>query len=268
MLSTLRPNGAFAGAAQPICGSPSIAPGRAGVAEQVDALTLRLVGASPQEVLQVALGGEFDGSVAAVSSFGTESAVLLHMIAEIDRATPVLFLDTGYLFPETLAYRDELIERLGLVDVRSLRPDSAAVRRADPGNDLWARDPDLCCRIRKVLPLETALAGFDGWINGRKRHHGGARAHLAMVEADGQRVKFNPLAGMSRADVSAYFERNALPKHPLESIGFASVGCIPCTSRVRPGEEQRAGRWRGQGRTECGIHVLNASGTTSSDLET
>lgn len=194
------------------------------------------------------------GRAAVVASFGAESAVLLHLVAIVDPGVPVIFLDTGKLFPETLAYRDRLAARLGLTDMRSVGPDPAALARADPAGDLWRRDPDRCCALRKVEPLARALAGFDLWINGRKRHHGGVRGSLRPVERVGERVKLNPLAAWRPARIAAYFRRHDLPRHPLEAEGYASIGCAPCTAPVAAGENPRAGRWRGSDKTECGIH--------------
>lgn len=197
----------------------------------------------------------FQGRIALVSSFGAESAVLLHMIAEIDRTIPVIFLDTGKLFAETLRYRETLADWLGLRDLRTARPDPERLARADPRGDLWRDDPDGCCWQRKVEPLEAALAGFDAWITGRKRFHGGERYALDAVEHEPSgRVKVNPLARWSAADVLAYFIRYDLPRHPLAARGFRSVGCAPCTRAVRPDESPRAGRWAGRMKTECGIH--------------
>jgi phosphoadenosine phosphosulfate reductase len=198
----------------------------------------------------------FPGTIALVSSFGAESAVLLHMVAMIDRATPVIFLDTGKLFPETLQYRDTLVRRLGLRDLRVARPDPGSLARADSAGTLWQSDPDLCCWQRKVEPLDAALAGFKAWITGRKRLHGGARGELATIETgpDG-RIKVNPLAHWSERDVAAYFANNDLPPHPMTARGFRSIGCAPCTRAVRPGEPPRAGRWAGRAKTECGIHL-------------
>jgi phosphoadenosine phosphosulfate reductase len=210
---------------------------------------------SPQDVLRAILSEEFEGGIGVVSSFGTESAVLLHMVAEIDPKTPILFLDTGMLFSETLAYRDQLQERLGLTDIRVFTPDEADRLRLDPENMLWSTGVDACCGFRKVLPLSRALEGFGAWINGRKRYHGDTRANLTVVEADGERIKVNPLATFGAQEIQAYFVEHHLPLHPLQKLGFSSVGCMPCTSRTAPGENIRAGRWRGSGKTECGIHL-------------
>lgn len=210
---------------------------------------------SPKQILCHVLG-RYKGRVAAVSSFGVESAVLLSLIAEIDSATPVVFLDTGYLFDETLHYRDLLVERLGLTGVRTETPDAAEAAIKDPENALWAENPNACCALRKVAPLARALEPFDAWINGRKRYHGDLRARMKVVEQDGARMKYNPLARMSREEINAHFKAYNLPRHPLESKGFLSIGCMPCTSRSQPGDGVRAGRWPGQRKTECGIHTL------------
>jgi phosphoadenosine phosphosulfate reductase len=219
------------------------------------ALDRRLAQASPREIAAEAIRSVPPKRVAVASSFGIESAALLSLVAEVDRDVPVLFLDTGWLFPETLDYRDALVERLGLRDVRVIRPATDDVRRADPAADLWQRDPDACCNLRKVQPLTNALVGFAAWINGRKRYHGGERAGIPVVEFDGERLKFNPLARASRIEIGALFERTGLPRHPLEKLGFASIGCMPCSSRLRGGESVRDGRWRGEAKTECGIHL-------------
>jgi phosphoadenosine phosphosulfate reductase len=215
-----------------------------------------LEGATPVEIVAEAVRQMPEGRLAVVSSFGTESAVLLKLVADVDRALPVLFLDTGWLFEETLSYRDQLTAHLRLTDVRTFAPSPNDLAAQDAERDLWAADPGRCCNIRKVLPLGRALAAFDGWINGRKRFQGGARLALPAVELDGSRLKFNPLAGISPSEIVEMFESAGLPRHPLAAQGFGSIGCMPCTSRIRPGEDPRAGRWRGTGRTECGIHSV------------
>lgn len=210
-------------------------------------------------VLARALSDSDVGRVALVSSFGAESVVLLHMVAVMAPKTPVLFLDTQMLFPETLAYQRELSERLGLSDVRVLRPDPLEVQRRDPKGDLHRSDPDACCGLRKTEALDAAMSGFDAWITGRKRFQGGARAALDFFEAeDGSgRLKINPLAHWTKDDVRDYMLNNRLPKHPLVAQGYPSIGCAPCTSPVKAGEDERAGRWRGTGKVECGIHFEN-----------
>jgi phosphoadenosine phosphosulfate reductase len=212
--------------------------------------------ASPTEVVATALKLVGRDQLALVSSFGTESAALLKVMADVDPAIPVIFLDTGWLFAETLAYRDTLIERLGLRDVRTVKPQEATLAREDAGGELWFSDPDACCRIRKVEPLARALAPFSAWLNGRKRFQGGARAAIPVVEQDGTRLKFNPFANVSREEITAIFTDAKLPPHPLLASGYLSVGCMPCTSRSSADEDARAGRWRGRPKTECGIHTV------------
>lgn len=205
-------------------------------------------------------GGRLAGQTALVSSFGAESVVLLHMVAKIDRRLPVIFLDTGKLFPATLAYRDHLVRRLGLLDVRSAQPDVEALGAADPIGDLHASDPDVCCHVRKTELLETALAGFSAWITGRKRFQGASRESLTVIEPDAAsgRIKLNPLAPWAPEELEAYRLRHDLPEHPLIARGYRSIGCAPCTKPVAAGEDSRAGRWAGLDKTECGIHGYGA----------
>jgi len=205
-------------------------------------------------LLRLAIRDLYPGRIALVSSFGADSAVLLHMVASVDKATPVIFVDTGHLFPETLEYRDELVALLGLTDVRSIQPSAEDLSTLDPEGFLWSSDPDSCCEIRKVKPLAEAIEGYEAWITGRKRFQSGTRATLPLFEAEGDRVKINPLAGWDAAELLAYLDRHDLPRHRMVAKNYPSIGCIPCTSPVRPGEEARAGRWRGRGKTECGIH--------------
>jgi phosphoadenosine phosphosulfate reductase len=224
-------------------------------AEKANALDEVLRNASPSEVIESALRIVGRERLALVSSFGTESAALLKVMADVDPAIPVIFLDTGWLFEETLAYRDTLAVRLGLRDVRSIKPLEDALGREDPDRELWFSDPDACCRIRKVEPLQRALAPFAAWINGRKRFQGGSRVDIPVVEADGARLKFNPFAKVTREGIEAIYTGAQLPPHPLVASGFLSVGCMPCSSRAQPGEDARGGRWRGRTKTECGIHT-------------
>ena len=213
---------------------------------------------SATDVLTHALKDPQVGKIAMVSSFGAESVALLHMVSVIDRSVPVLFLDTEMLFPETLAYQREVADVLGLSDVRVLTPDRTELFLRDPDGDLHLSDPDACCALRKVEPLEDALEPFDAWITGRKRFHGGKRAAMDFFEAEGtMRIKVNPLAHWSPLDVQDYMLNNRLPRHPLVDRGFPSIGCAPCTTRVAPGEDPRAGRWRGRTKQECGIHFIN-----------
>ncbi len=215
--------------------------------------------ASPAEVIAAALKIVGRERLALVSSFGTESAALLKVMADVDPGIPVVFLDTGWLFQETLDYRDTLTQQLGLTDVRSIKPLAETLSRDDPDNELWFNDPDACCRIRKVEPLARALKPFTAWINGRKRFQGGARTDIPVVEQDGARLKFNPFANVAREDIELIYKSANLPPHPMLAKGFLSVGCMPCTSRSEVGEDARDGRWRGRAKTECGIHTTPTS---------
>ena len=215
--------------------------------------------ASPAEVIAAAVKIVGRERLALVSSFGTESAALLKVMADVDPAIPVIFLDTGWLFQETLDYRDTLTQQLGLTDVRSIKPLEQTLLREDPDKELWFSDPDACCRIRKVEPLARALTPFAGWINGRKRFQGGARADIPVVEQHGARLKFNPFAHVAREEIEAIYKSANLPPHPMVAKGFLSVGCMPCTSRTSADEDARAGRWRGRPKTECGIHTTSTS---------
>ncbi|MFN3516920.1 MAG: phosphoadenylyl-sulfate reductase [Novosphingobium sp.] len=232
-------------------------------AAAAEALNARFAGVPTLAMLRAVLREGLAGDVAAVSSFGAESAVLLHLIASIDRSVPVLFLDTGKHFPETLAYRDEIMKRLGMTNLVTLTPDAAAVTAHDGTGLRWSYDPDGCCEIRKVQPLAAALAHFDASFTGRKSFQSATRAGLPTFEIDQTdargRLKINPLASWSSDQVQRYFEATGLPAHPLVAQGYPSIGCSPCTSKVAPGEDPRSGRWKGWDKTECGIHVDGAA---------
>ncbi|MDP5085327.1 MAG: phosphoadenylyl-sulfate reductase [Yoonia sp.] len=207
-----------------------------------------------QTLLRHALSDVQIGKVALVSSFGAEAVVLLHMVSEIDKRTPVIFLDTEMLFPETLSYQRDLSAQLGLTDVRIIGPERNAVLTEDVDGLLHQADPDACCDLRKTRPLNAALAEFGGWVTGRKRYQGGQRAQLPLFEMEDRKIKINPLADWTSQDVQDYIARHDLPRHPLVAQGYPSVGCMPCTTRVSALEDPRAGRWRGIEKTECGIH--------------
>ncbi|EBA11621.1 phosphoadenylyl-sulfate reductase [Roseobacter sp. CCS2] len=214
-----------------------------------------------QTVLRHALSDVQIGKIAMVSSFGAESVVLLHMISQIDKATPVIFLDTEMLFPETLTYQKEVAASLGLTDVHVITPNRDAVLIEDVDGLLHQADTDACCNLRKTRPLAAALAGFDGWITGRKQFQGGKRADLPLFEKEGRKIKVNPLAKWSARDLQDYITQHNLPRHPLVAKGYPSVGCMPCTTRVSDHEDQRAGRWRNSEKTECGIHFETSVAT-------
>jgi phosphoadenosine phosphosulfate reductase len=219
----------------------------------------KAAGLDAKGVLKLALQ-EFKGKIALVSSFGSESAVLLHMISQIDPNTAVLFLNTGKLFGETLRYRDRLQDHLGLGDVRSLGPNPADRSAVDPDGTLWSHDTDACCGFRKVAPLRRALEGFDAQITGRKRFQTRVRAAMQTVEYFEGRFRFNPLANWSQTQLDAYIAEHDLPRHPLVEDGYPSIGCMPCTRRVQSGEGYREGRWSGLDKDECGIHGVDGEG--------
>jgi len=229
---------------------------------QAARLDAELRHAHPTTVLEAAVEA-FGDKLALVSSFGAESAVLLHLAAQVKPDIPVLFLDTGMLFGQTLDYRKQLAASLGLTDVRDLRPSYQDLAVADPEAKLWQTDTDACCHVRKVLPLDRALTGFGGWVTGRKRFHGGDRLSLPVVEQADHQVKFNPLANWGKAELDDYAASHELPAHPLVAQGFPSIGCWPCTQPVEEGEDVRAGRWKGSQKTECGIHLARAPGAVA-----
>jgi len=220
----------------------------------VHALNARFADASPLEILDAAINELFPKRISLVSSFGAESALLLQFLSLVDPSTPILFLDTGKHFDETLMYRDILAGRFEFTDLRSLEPDTAAIAKHDPDGTLWSTNPDLCCQLRKVDPLDRALSQFDAWITGRKRYQNSARAALPVFESLAGRVKVNPLARMTATDIEAAFKQYRLPQHPLVYDGYKSIGCKPCTVRVAAGDDARSGRWAGLDKTECGIH--------------
>jgi phosphoadenosine phosphosulfate reductase len=224
---------------------------------EADAIRLNNMfrGRDTVEMLEVVLRENMLGDAAIVSSFGAESSVLLHLIASIDPSVPVLFLETGKHFPETITYKEELRQRLGLKDLRDLRPDANLLQQKDENGLRWSYDPDGCCEIRKVLPLKQALAGFDAQFTGRKAFQSSTRNALPRFEIEEGRLKVNPLADWDRARLEAYMADHDLPAHPLVEQGYPSIGCSPCTSKVAPGEDPRSGRWKGWDKVECGIHV-------------
>ena len=212
-------------------------------------------GVTGKELLRSMIKDEFPGKIAIVSSFGAESAVVLKMVADIDPATPVIMVDTGKLFGETLRFRDKLTRELGLMDVRTVGPDKADEERLDPKGVLWSQDTNACCGFRKVKPLNRALEGFDAWVTGRKRFQAATRAEIPSVEASTTHIKVNPLAYWGADELEAFMAEHDLPRHPLVEDGYLSIGCMPCTDRVADGEDARSGRWSGNNKVECGIHL-------------
>ncbi len=221
--------------------------------DRIEALRLTYEEQRPVDLLAGVLA-DFKGDVALVSSFGADAAVLLHMVSTLDRDLPVLLVDTLMLFEETLQYQRDLSAHLGLRNVQHVRPSPVDIALVDPDGTLNKRDADACCDIRKVFPLERALDPYSVLITGRKRFQASTRAALGIFEADGSRLKVNPLASWTGKDLSAYMDAHDLPRHPLVAKGYPSIGCAPCTTKVAPGEDPRAGRWRGTDKVECGIH--------------
>jgi phosphoadenosine phosphosulfate reductase len=232
----------------------------AALASQVAALNADMRHHGAGDVLRAAISRVPD--LVLVSSFGAESVALLHLAAMVKRDLPVVFIDTEMLFAETLTYQEELAQRLGLRNIRIIRAESATVARTDPDGTLHQFDTDACCALRKTVPLQSALDGVGGWITGRKRFQSGTRATLPFFEVEQPenttpRIKVNPLAHWQASDVADYIAENRLPRHPLVAMGYPSIGCAPCTSPVRPGEDPRAGRWRNSKKEECGIHFVD-----------
>jgi phosphoadenosine phosphosulfate reductase len=219
-------------------------------------LNAELRQASSQTILNAAINREWAGDITYVSSFGAESAVMLALIAEVAPSLPIQFIETGMHFPQTLDYRDKLIETLGLTGVCTLVPNDSECRLEDPNSMLWKSSPDACCDLRKVRPLEPALEGYSAWITGRKRFHGGTRMSLPVFEFASGRYKVNPLASWSQDDVDLFMQQRNLPRHPLVAQGYPSIGCWPCTQPADDPDNPRAGRWAGQAKTECGLHVV------------
>lgn len=228
------------------------------VADRVSALNARYRHHGATAVLEHALKDAEVGKIALVSSFGAESVVLLHLVSIMDRHLPVLFIDTEMLFAETLAYQLELTDRLRLTNVQTIKARREDIFLRDNESVLHLHDPDACCALRKVEPLERALAPYDAWITGRKRYQGATRADLDFFENEGDiRIKVNPLVHWATADLQEYIAENRLPRHPLVAKGYPSIGCAPCTTRVNDGEDPRAGRWRNLEKEECGIHFID-----------
>jgi len=226
-------------------------------AKRSEDLSTQYEGLSAELALERAITQDFNGKIVLASSMGIDSAVMLHMISEIDNRLPVLFLETGKHFKETLAYRDRLVAQFGLTNFRSIPPSPKEIKKLDPDGTLNQHDKDACCDLRKVRPLDREISQFDARITGRKRYQTPDRANMPILELGGRQAKLNPLAHWSAKDVTAYMRKHDLPPHPLLALGFLSVGCEPCTTRVAEGEDPRAGRWRGAEKTECGIHYID-----------
>lgn len=230
-------------------------PGESGVAAQAAAFEALYGHLSAHEIIERAAVELFPGELAAVSSFGADSAVLLHLIAEVDRQLPIIFLDTGKHFEETFDYRDALAADFGLTNIEVVTPDEAALARIDPTGKLHETNTDACCDVRKVEPMARGVEPYRAWFTGRKRFQASTRAALPAFEAVGSRIRINPLARFTTADQADYMRQHALRENPLVAYGYLSIGCFPCTQPVQPGEDARSGRWAGHAKTECGIHL-------------
>ena len=220
----------------------------------VERLNAELHGKGPHEIIRVALR-EFGRKLTYVSSFGAESAAMLGLIADVDQGMPIVFIDTGMHFHQTLQYRDTLGQVLGLTDIRTFHPVKDEVKAVDPRGVLNKTDPNACCEVRKVRPLAPALEGFDAWITGRKRFHGGGRTKLPVVEYFEGRYKINPLTDQTPEDLAALVAEKHLPPHPMVAEGYPSIGCWPCTARPLDPNDIRSGRWVGFKKEECGLHL-------------
>lgn len=220
----------------------------------IAALNARFESMATTDVIAEVSQTLFKDRIAVVSSFGSESAVLLNLVATANPAIPVIFLDTQKLFAETLRYRTRLQHHFGLEDVRVIGPSKREMQQEDPQGTLSMSNPDACCELRKTRPLARALRGFDCWINGRKRHQTAMRDGIEILEADGDRFKLNPLAAWTPAQISDHISQHRLPEHPLTKENYLSIGCMPCTTRATNPDDARSGRWAGQTKTECGIH--------------
>jgi phosphoadenosine phosphosulfate reductase len=220
----------------------------------------RLAPATPHAVLEWAVE-RFYPRLTMATAFGAEGCVLLHLLADIEPKVRVFNLDTGYQFPETLAFRDQITERYG-IEVELVRPEATVAEyEAANGGPVYRSNPDQCCYDRKIIPLRRALAGYDAWITAIRADQSSHRAATRLVGPDPKfgLVKINPLLTWSRRDVWAFIATHRVPYNPLHDRGYSSIGCWPCTRPVTAGEDERAGRWAGHAKTECGLHSLDSS---------
>jgi phosphoadenosine phosphosulfate reductase len=225
--------------------------------EQIVAANRLLAGATPQEILRWAVK-RFHPRLTMATAFGAEGCCLLHMLAQIEPGVRIFNLDTGYQFPETLELRERIRQRYG-IEVELVRPElSVAEYEASHGGPLYRTDPGQCCYDRKVVPLRRALAGYDAWVSAIRRDQTANRALAEVVQRDAKfnLVKVNPLLNWTRRDVWDFLLANDVPYNPLHDRSFPSIGCWPCTRAVAEGQGERAGRWAGTGKTECGLHVI------------
>tara|TARA_Y100001954_G_scaffold76815_1_gene84289 strand:+ start:24 stop:722 length:699 start_codon:yes stop_codon:yes gene_type:complete len=209
---------------------------------------------SPQNILENSINNIFKKKMVYVCSFGTESAIILHMVSEIDRSLPIILLNTNYLFKETIEYKDYLICKFKFSNFKELSPSIEDLNINDTKGILWKEDPDLCCNIRKVLPLQKELQKYEAWISGRKSYHEGERTNLKFFEYINEKIVVNPLANVNRNFVDSYFKKHDIERHPLFESGYLSLGCTHCTVKTSMIDSPRSGRWNNKTKTECGIH--------------
>ena len=222
--------------------------------ELISTLNKECQGLAPEEILEVSIK-KFNNKITYICSFGTESAIILHMISKIDRTFPIFLLNTHFLFPETIVYKNKLLKKLSLTNCLDIFPDKLLIKQEDPKNSLWMNNVDRCCEIRKVKPLDRILTNYSSWISGRKSYHQGERIDLKPFELLNKKVVVNPLINIKKQQADNYFEANNLPKHPLLKKGYFSIGCIHCTFKTTDKSNMRSGRWRNKIKTECGIHL-------------
>src|SRR5262245_5921074 len=230
-------------------------------AEEIAAANERLIGKTPQEVLRWAVE-RFHPRLTMATAFGAEGCCILHMLAEIEPEVRVFNLDTGYQFPETLELRERIKRRYG-IEVEYVRPELTVEEyETEHGGPLYRIRPDQCCHDRKVLPLRNAVVGYDAWISAIRADQTAHRAKAGVVQWDAKfdLVKVNPLLGWTKKDVWGFIVKHAVPYNPLHDQGYPSIGCWPCTCPVADGEDERAGRWAGCAKKECGLHVIEHSG--------
>ncbi len=224
----------------------------------LEAVNAQLESQKPQTIVDWAVR-TFGNKLGMTSSFGPESGALLHMVSRANPKVPVLFLETGYHFPETLEYKRKLADFLGLENIVDLKADTLRREKlvADYQGVPYEKNPELCCQINKVEPLDSSLKGFDAWMSGIRRRQTDFRKSIRIVEAyEGGLYKISPLANFTSRDVWWYLKEHQIPQHPLYEKGYLSIGCWPCTRPVQDGDDERSGRWAGKSKTECGIHLF------------
>ena len=220
----------------------------------ISSLNKECLGLTPEEILEGSIK-KFGSKITYICSFGTESAIILHMISKINKKFPIFLLNTHYLFSETIDYKNKLLKEFSLTNCIDIFPDESLIKIEDPENNLWKYNTDRCCEIRKVNPLDKILKKYNSWISGRKSYHQGQRINLKPFELLNKKIVVNPLINIKKEEVENYFEINKLPMHPLLKKGYFSIGCVHCTFKTTDSNNVRSGRWKNKIKTECGIHL-------------